>query len=198
MFPKRRAETACRLPPKSESPQIIATGRYLRFVRRGRYEYVERINCTGVVVILSLTDQDEVLLIEQFRETVQGPVIEFPAGLVNDHDSSQESLENAARRELEEETGFKAKTMHYRIEGPVTAGLSTELVSFFEARGLVKVSDGGGDDTEQITVHLVPIQKTENWLHEMSDKGVRIDPKVYAGLYLLKNPHAKLAASRHS
>jgi ADP-ribose pyrophosphatase len=165
----------------------VFSGTYLRMVRKKGWEYVERSNCSGIVVIIPVTDTGEVLFVEQYRIPVGTLVIEFPAGLVGDlHDDPDELLETAAERELEEETGYKAARMEYLTEGPPSAGLSSEILTFFLARELQQVSEGGGDHTESIEVHKIPLSRVESFLEMKRNQGILIDPKVYAGLYFIQ------------
>lgn len=66
------------------APKVVAEGRFLRFLIKQGWEYVERPNCTGIVIIVAVTDEGKLLFTEQFRLPVGRPVIEFPAGLVGD------------------------------------------------------------------------------------------------------------------
>jgi ADP-ribose pyrophosphatase len=164
----------------------VCAGKYLRMVRINGWEYVERSNCSGIVVIIPVTEAGEVLLVEQYRIPVGKAVIEFPAGLAGDlHDDPDELIETAAERELEEETGYKAGRLEYLIEGPPSAGLSSEILTFFLARDLQQVSAGGGDHTESIEVHKIPLSRVESFLDRKRKEGVLIDPKIYAGLYFI-------------
>ncbi|MEN0062094.1 MAG: NUDIX hydrolase [Myxococcota bacterium] len=162
----------------------LARGRFLRLVRRDGWEWAERTNVTGVVVIVAQTPNNAVLLVEQPRIPVGAPVIEFPAGLAGDVDAT-EALATAAARELEEETGFAAETMIRVTEGPVSAGMSSESLTFFVAKGLKRVGPGGGDGSERITVHAIPRDEVDAWLVARQAEGTLVDPKVYAGLYFL-------------
>lgn len=167
--------------------KILFEGAYIRIIKDGRWEYVQRNNCTGVVVILPLTRNNEAVLIEQYRIPVGKKVIEFPAGLVGDINDKNESLAIAAARELEEETGYRAAELIQLVSGCASAGLSSEILTFYKATGLEKVAAGGGDDTESIIVHNVPLQSVNQWLEaKSSEKDILIDLKVYAGLYWLK------------
>jgi ADP-ribose pyrophosphatase len=162
-------------------------GKYKRLVRQGNWEFTERVNCSGVVVVLALTKDKKVLLIEQRRIPVGKNVIEFPAGLVNDDSNSKnETLEDAARRELLEETGYEAKTIRFCIQGPASQASSADILTIFTARGLRKISPALGDGTESITVHEVPLRQADRWLKNKEKQGCLVDPKIYAGLYLLK------------
>ena len=166
---------------------ILHKGKYLDLIREDNWEYVQRTNCSGIVVIVAMTRDDKVIFVEQFRRPVKAQVIEWPAGLVNDrtpHDP--ETMEAAARRELLEETGYQAEHLSLLTEGPVSSGLSAEVITFYQALDAVKVADGGGDATESIKVHEVPLKEADLWLYEMEKKGLLVDPKVYTGLYFLK------------
>ncbi|MEO0605660.1 MAG: NUDIX hydrolase, partial [Myxococcota bacterium] len=127
----------------------LARGKFLRLVKRDGWEWAERVNVSGVVVIVARTPDDEVLFVEQRRIPVGGPVIEFPAGLAGDVDA-EESLATAAQRELEEETGWRAGSLVQLITGPVSSGMTSETLTFFRADDLERVGPGGGEDSEDI------------------------------------------------
>jgi ADP-ribose diphosphatase len=174
-----------RIDFQSAAPRVLATGRYLTLVDKGGWEYVTRAGVTGIVVIVALTHEGRLLLVEQYRPAVNQRVIELPAGLVGDVDGhAAESLVDAAARELEEETGYAAAEIVAVGAGPIAVGVSDEVVSFFEATGLTRVGAGGGDDTEEITVHEVPLAALKTFLAARSEQGLGVDPKIYAGLFL--------------
>ena len=166
---------------------ILHKGKYLDLIREDNWEYVRRTNCSGIVVVVSMTKEEKVIFVEQFRRPVEAQVIEWPAGLVNDKmPNGSETLEAAARRELFEETGYHAEHFSLLVGGPVSSGLSTEIVTFYQALEAVKKGPGGGDATESIKVHEVPLKEADLWLYEMEKRGFLVDPKVYVGLYFLK------------
>lgn len=172
---------------KRLTPRVISEGKFIRFLIKDGWEYIERPNCTGAVLIVALTDERKLLLTEQFRIPLGKPVIEFPAGLIGDADSPPgESLEEAALRELLEETGYHAKEIITLASGPTSAGLSSEVVTLVQAIGLKKQASGGGLGSEAITVHEIPLNEVDQWITKMQRQGKLVDPKVYAGLYLLK------------
>ena len=167
--------------------QVIAETRHLRFVQRGTWAFVQRTNNSDVVCIMAVTDEDKLLLVEQYRPPVDCRVVEFPAGLVGDLPGEQdEPLEKAARRELTEETGYQAQMIERVFSGASSAGLTDEMMTFFLASGLKKIHEGGGDETEQITVHEVPRDEVNKWLEKRVQEGCQVDARVYAGLYFLQ------------
>ena len=161
-------------------------GRYLNLLERDGWEFASRSNASGVVVLVAVTEEREIVLVEQFRKPVGKNVIELPAGLVGDHEDPDESVLQAARRELQEETGFEATQLELLMECPSSAGMSDEIVSFVMARGLRRTGPGGGDDSEDIRVHTIALEKVDNWLREQQAAGKPMDPKIYAALYWLQ------------
>ncbi len=167
-------------------PQVISETKFLRFVDRGGWSYVERTKSNGVVCIVARTRDDRILLVEQYRPPVNCNVIELPSGLSGDlTDLPDEPLENAARRELLEETGYEAKHLRQAAVVTSSAGLTSEVVTLFIADELEKVAEGGGDESENITVHEIPVNEINDWLHQAQTAGKLIGSRVFAGLYLL-------------
>lgn len=166
--------------------ELIHHGRFLDYHRRNGWEFVRRTNASAVVAIAAMTDDQRVVLVEQQRIPLGESgrrTIELPAGLVGD--DGDHDLLASAQRELVEETGFEASELAEVTTGPTSAGVSDECVTFVVARGLHRVSPGGGVAGEDITVHLVPRDEVDAWLLECNESGLLIDPKVWAGLYLI-------------
>jgi ADP-ribose pyrophosphatase len=111
--------------------KILYEGKYMRLVSQSTWEYAERINCAGVVFIIAVTEDEKIVLCEQHRVPVNNDVIEIPAGLVRDTAASQEeSFEDAAKRELLEETGYEAQEVVLLFDGPAAVGSSSAIVHF--------------------------------------------------------------------
>lgn len=147
--------------------RVLASGRFLELVEDRGWEYVRRPTVSGAVAVVATTDDGEIVLVEQPRIPVRRRTIELPAGLVGDLPAAAaEPLEDAAARELEEETGFRAARWHRLYDVPLSVGTSPELLTLFRATGLVRVGPGGGDHTEDITVHLVPLHAVAAFLAE--------------------------------
>lgn len=162
------------------SPQILYQGKFISMARKGTWEYATRMNVSGIVGIIAITDDRKLILVEQFRPPVGKNVIELPAGLAGDTDKFKgEGLAIAAARELEEETGYRASKMELLAWGPPSAGMTDEIMHLFKATGLQKVSDGGGDEHEQIVVHEVLIDNIREFLADQVRKGLLVDLKIY-------------------
>jgi len=72
------------------------------------------------------------------------------------------------------------------MELPSSAGMSDEIISFVLAEDLHRVGPGGGDESESIVVHTVPLSGVDDWLMAQLENGKTLDPKVYSALYWLK------------
>ena len=170
-----------------EPIETVYEGKWLRMKKHGRWEFVERTNAGGMaVIIVAATPEGNLLFVEQDRIPVEGRTIEMPAGLIGDIDEA-ESIQLAASRELLEETGWQATRIELLMVGPTSSGMSNERVAFVRARGLVRVHAGGGDASEQILVHEVPIAQAPAWLAGKMAEGYQLDAKLWAGLWLLNH-----------
>jgi len=182
-------EIARRIPEDVDAPvETLYRGRWLTLRQRGRWEYAERNNPGGAVIIVAVTPEDNVLFVEQYRVSILSNTIEMPAGLVGDlADQADESALIAARRELEEETGYRCGRLEFIHEGPSSSGMSNEIIAFVRAWDLEKVGPGGGDETEDIIVHEVPRSEAGAWLFARAAEGYSIDPKLFAGLWFIEH-----------
>lgn len=159
-------------------------GEFLELKRDRHWEYVSRVNASGTVVIVAVTAVGELILVEQTRIPLHGKSIELPAGIVGDSDAfAGEGFEQAALRELLEETGFRGEQAFILTQGPTAAGFSSEQLTLVGIRGLTREHAGGGVDDEDITVHLVPLNAVHVWLETKRAAGFHIEPRIYAGLW---------------
>lgn len=162
----------------------IGRGRFLALLTKNSYEYVTRVRGTIAVGIVAVTEQDELLLVEQPRVPLGKNVIEIPAGLVGDHDRA-EAWQVAAARELLEETGHEAERFELLTGGPTSAGLTDEQVLLVRAIGVKRVGEVTGDGHEQITLHRIKLAEVRDFLAKRFAAGTPIDAKVYAALYFV-------------
>ncbi len=155
--------------------------------------YVRSPIAKGAVVVVPVKN-DKLILIEQKRpplEHLDGQdtkgVIELPAGLIGDEsDRQDENAIQAAKTELLEETGYKAKSFTYLGKGATSPGMSNEVVQYVKAENLKRVSKTLGTESEAIVkVHQVPLKGIQEWLKEKQNEGYVINCSVYSGLGLL-------------
>jgi ADP-ribose pyrophosphatase len=160
--------------------------KFLALIKEGHWEYVDRVNATGAAIILAVTAEQKILLVEQYRIPVHVRTIELPAGIIGDEPGcSNESQAEAARRELLEETGYVADNFVPLMTGPGCSGLTSERATLFHATGLRRAGKGGGVANEEITIHEIPMVEVVRWLETKASTGILIDPKVYVGLFFL-------------
>ncbi|MGA8277951.1 MAG: NUDIX hydrolase [Rhodanobacteraceae bacterium] len=179
--------------------ETLCNGTWLRLKRRGRWEFAERTNQGGGVIIVAVTPEDKLLFVEQYRAAIEGRSIEMPAGLVGDiAQHAHEKAVDAARRELLEETGYAAGRIEFLMAGPSSSGMSNEIMAFVRAFDLTRVHAGGGDDTEDIIVHAVPRAEAPRWLLGKMRDGYSVDPKTFAGLYFLDHGQALFGSGENA
>ena len=118
-------------------------------------EIVEQGN---VVAILAI-DGDEAILVNEFRYPV-GYVLEIPAGTV---DKGETPLK-CAKRELLEETGYKAKRIEHLIRFFPKLGYNTQIIDCYVATELTKISEPNLDEDELITVKKIKFRKLLNMI----------------------------------
>lgn len=176
--------------------ETLWEGRFLRIVlisfydregRLRRWEAVERKNSTGIVLVIPITESGEFVFIRQFRPAFGSFVIEFPAGL-ND---KSESLIEVAKRELIEETGLTTDEIVFLAEGPISSGLSTEVITVYVAKNVKEAPEElrrqyPPDDTENIEVIRVLVDKALDFLDNQRKKGDFVDLKIYGFIELAR------------
>jgi len=167
--------------------RVLAEGKFLRLVAQSGWEWVERTNATGAAVMAAVTDDQRLVLTEQYRIPLGCRVLDLPAGLVGDDAAAAgEAIIDAGRRELFEETGYEGGQWQFAVHGPASPGLTTEAYSLFIVRGAKRTGPGGGDYRENIEVHSVPLVELDEWLDAKRQSGVVVDPKIYVGRYFLE------------
>ena len=179
--------------------ETMASGNYVRLVkysftnRRGRdrtWEGVERTNCSGAVLIIArLKPENSILLVRQYRPPVGRMVIEFPAGLL---DIPGESVEDAACRELLEETGYAGKIVRVLPKVFSSPGLSGEGVTLVlmevDSERYPEAPPTFNEDSEDIEVLRVPVRELSRFLAAQRELGDAVEAKVsLTGLWFEEN-----------
>jgi ADP-ribose pyrophosphatase len=127
----------------------------------------------GAVCIVARPSADEVILIRQYRHATGGELLEIPAGGLNPSEEPQQ----AALRELEEETGYRAGTIVERARFWTTPGFTTEFMYLYEASDLTRTNIRPDED-EVIEVDIVHRDEALR----MIDDGRIADAKSILGL----------------
>ncbi|MFQ5782376.1 MAG: NUDIX hydrolase [Nitrosopumilus sp.] len=121
---------------------------------KGRKVKREMIEHRGAAAMLAFDEKDKIILVKQHRY-LRGYVLEIPAGTLE----KGENPIKCAFRELEEETGYRAKKMTPIITYYPSIGYNTEIIHCFLASGVKKSSDLKLDDDEILSVVKVDLKK---------------------------------------
>ena len=160
------------LPPVD----VMCEGKFVRLLRRGKWEYASRTNNIAAVVIIA-EHEGKVILVEQPRVPPDCRCIELPAGLVGDEDPDA-TVETTAIKELEEETGYTAERIERLGDFYASPGMVSEGFTLVRAHGLSRIGEGGGTEHEDIIVHLVARADIPNFLEQKRAEGYGVDVKL--------------------
>jgi len=151
------------------------------------WEAVGRVNCDGIVIIIPLTADNEVILIKQFRPVLNSYVIELPAGLID----KGEDVLSAARRELIEETGHSSDDLTPLTWGVMSTGIDTDLWRIVLACNTSEVPADirrvyPPDESENIETIKVPLDIVYETLDSYINRGDMIDLRIPGLIELAK------------
>ena len=158
------------------APELMCEGKFVRLMKRGKWEYASRTRNIGAVVVIA-EYEGKIILVDQPRVGPDCRCIELPAGLVGDEDPDI-TVEQTAIKELEEETGFTADSVEVLGEFFASPGMLSESFKLVRVRGVRKIGEGGGDENEDINVHLVARSDIPNFLEQKRAEGFGIDVKL--------------------
>jgi len=162
----------------------IYNGRILNIQKRtiklpsGKTAYREIINHPGSVAIIPLIDKDTVILIEQYRSTLNQKILEIPAGTLEQNEKPEE----CAKRELLEETGYQAKNIRKVLASYTTPGYSNEEMQFYIATDLTHKGQRLEED-ENIKTKMIKLDK----INLMINNGVIKDMKTICGISIINS-----------
>jgi ADP-ribose pyrophosphatase len=144
------------------------------------WEAVKRTYASDVVIIVPFTSEGELLLIKQYRPALDRFVIELPAGLVD----KGEAMEEAAERELLEETGHIPGRTTLLLTTAMSSGIHSEPWHVFLATGSTPASiedlaSCEPDDNEEIETLRIPLDGYKRSLRELSAKGEMVDIRIF-------------------
>ena len=172
------------LEEKQLSKEYIYEGRVIKLRRdiallpNGSEATREIIEHNGGVCVAALTDNNEVLMVKQFRYPFIEVIMEIPAGK---RDSKYEDPLECGIRELEEETGAKAENFIFLGELYPTPGYCGEVIWMYAATGLT-FGEQHTDEDEFLTVEKLPLEKAV----DMILSGEIKDSKTQAAILKLK------------
>lgn len=155
--------------------------------KRGKkkiWECVERTNSRKIVAVFAVTRKKEALLVKQYRFPHEKSVVELPAGLA---DRKGETFSQTARRELLEETGYRAGKIMKILEGPYNAGLTSDILAVFFAPNVQeeKITPADSDDSEIIELMKIPLSELVDFCSK-KHKNFSVDIKILGSLKILE------------
>lgn len=127
----------------------------------GKQSKRELIEHPGAVAIIAVTDEQKIIMVEQYRKALERSLVEIPAGKLE----PGEAPETTAMRELEEETGYSAEKLEKLISFSTSPGFADEVVHLFLAVGLHKAVNGAvTDDDEFVELMEVTVADAEEMI----------------------------------
>ena len=132
----------------------------------GRTATREIVDHSGGVCVVPITDNNEVIMVRQFRKPIESAILEIPAGKLNKGEDHYE----CGIRELEEETGYKSNNVVYLGHVLPTPGFVNETIHIYLATELVK-GKANLDLDEYLDVEKVPLDSAVNMImnNEIND-----------------------------
>ena len=118
----------------------------------------EIVKHPGAVAVIAITDDQKIVLVEQYRKALERSIIEIPAGKM---EPNEEPI-ITAQRELEEETGYGCQELVYIQSFATSPGFADEVIHLYAAQQLFKIeSPQAGDEDEFIELLHVTIEEAE-------------------------------------
>ena len=133
----------------------------LEYLNGDKVIYREHVKAGEASVILPITDDNKVIMIQEPRTPIGKVILALPAGMIEEG----EEADKAAIRELEEETGYLASKIEFLREYHPSVGYSDEKIKIYLATNMKKTKQHL-DESEDINVIEVPLEE----LIEMVDK----------------------------
>lgn len=137
----------------------------------GAHEYLQHPKSVGIIAFL----EDRLIMVQQYRRAADMVTLEIPAGKVREG----ESLEQAVRRELQEEVGYDARNIELAFSFFPSPGMNTEQLFIYKASALVK-SVKRPDEDEKITCVLLSKSEVKERLYNDI-----VDAKTLLALYFI-------------
>jgi ADP-ribose pyrophosphatase len=172
------------LEEKTLSSEKIYSGKVISLqvdeveLPNGKIAKRELIKHPGAVAIIAITDENKIVMVEQYRKALEQTIIEIPAGKLE----RGEQPDVCAKRELEEETSYECESLELLNSFYTSPGFANEIVHVFLAKGLTKMEDAAGLDEDEF-VNLMELT-IEEALQAIEDKKIYDAKTIFAVQYL--------------
>jgi ADP-ribose pyrophosphatase len=182
--PEREIELHERLVER----QVVHRGTYMTFARdtvldpEGRSHGRDVVLHPGAVTIVAILPDRRLLLVRQYRHAAGEALLELPAGTLDRQpDGSLEERLGAARRELTEETGYRAARWRELATFFTAPGFASELMTLYLATGVTPdPAHAGPDPDERLALVAMPFEEALT----LARDGAMRDAKTIIGLYM--------------
>jgi ADP-ribose pyrophosphatase len=144
----------------------------------GKTSKREIVKHPGAVAVLAITDDNKIVMVEQYRKALERTLVEIPAGKLEKGEEPRLS----ALRELEEETGYECKQLEWLISFYTSPGFADEIIHLYLATGLSKKENAAGLDEDEF-VNLIELT-LEEALQYIQEQKIYDAKTAYAIQYL--------------
>ena len=169
---------------KTIKTEQIFTGKVLSLrvddveLPNGKHSKRELIKHPGAVAVIAITDENKIVMVEQYRKALERSIVEIPAGKL---EAGEEPSVTVAR-ELEEETGYVSGKMEHIISFYTSPGFADEIVHLYIATGLQKKENSAAcDEDEFVEVIEISLEEAQQYIKEKRIYDVKT---AYAVQYL--------------
>ncbi|WP_400242129.1 NUDIX domain-containing protein [Niallia sp. JL1B1071] len=178
------------LEEKTLKTEHIFSGRIIQVqvdeveLPNGKTSTRELVKHPGAVAVIAITDDNKLVMVEQYRKPLEKVIVEIPAGKLE----KGEDPALCARRELEEETGYDCKSLELVSSFYTSPGFADEIIHVYVAKGLTKKEDAAGLDEDEF-VNVLEITLDEAL--EFIKKQRIFDAKTIFGVQYLQIANLK-------
>lgn len=138
----------------------------------------EIIKHPGAVAVIAVTEENKILMVEQYRKAMERSLVEIPAGKL---EKGEDPVDSACR-ELEEETGYECERMEPITSFYTSPGFADELVHLFFAHSIRKKENAAQvDEDEFVELYELSLEEAVEYMKEGK---IRDAKTAYAIQYL--------------
>jgi len=157
------------LEEKTLKSEHIFSGRIIQVqvdeveLPNGKTSTRELVKHPGAVAIIAVTDDNKIVMVEQYRKPLEKTIVEIPAGKLEK--GEEPSL--CAKRELEEETGYDCQSLELISSFYTSPGFADEIIHVYLAKGLSKKENAAGlDEDEFVNLMEITLEEAQTLIEE--------------------------------